>query len=76
VQHARRAVAAGTHAREPWELVERLRFALGLAPQREISPRLLFAEMAAETPAFSGMTWGRLAAGAALPVHGEVPDVD
>jgi NADH-quinone oxidoreductase subunit G len=76
VQLARRAVAAGTHAREPWELVERLGLALGLAPQREISPRLLFAEMAAETPAFSGMTWGRLAAGAALPVHGEVPDVD
>lgn len=76
VQLAQRAMPARTHAREPWELLHRLGVELGLAAHATTSPRILFAEMAAETAAFAGMTWGRLLAAAALPVHGEVPGVD
>mgnify|MGYP000104936305 CR=1 FL=1 len=63
-------------AREPWELVYRLAVALGIEQERTMSPRVLFAEMAAETAAFSGMTWGRLLAGASLPANREVSGVD
>jgi NADH-quinone oxidoreductase subunit G len=76
VQLARRALPAAAGAREPWELVYRLAVALGIEQKRTMSPRVLFAEMAAETAAFSGMTWGRLLAGASLPVHQEVSGVD
>jgi hypothetical protein len=48
---------------------------LGLEQERAMSPRTLFAEMAAETAAFSGMTWGRLQNEPGMPIHEEVHGV-
>ena len=45
---------------------------LGIEQERAITTRILFAEMAAEVGAFSGMTWGRLMAEPGMPVHEEV----
>ena len=40
-----------------------------------MSPRLLFAEMAAEIGAFAGMTYGRLKTEPGMPVHEEARGV-
>jgi NADH dehydrogenase/NADH:ubiquinone oxidoreductase subunit G len=72
VQLARRAFSPRGQARPPWEVVYRLAVELGIEQERGISPRVLFAEMAAEVAAFSGMTWGRLAAETGMRVHEEM----
>jgi NADH-quinone oxidoreductase subunit G len=75
VQLARAALAPGGQARPVWEVVYRLALELGLEQERSVSPRILFAEMAAEVAAFSGMTWRRLLAEPGMPVHEEVQGV-
>jgi NADH-quinone oxidoreductase subunit G len=72
VQLARRALAPSGEARTAWEFVYLLALELGLEQERAVSPRILFAEMAAEVAAFSGMTWGRLENEPGMPVHEEV----
>ena len=59
-------------ARRAWEVVYRLALELGIEQERAVTTRILFAEMAAEVAAFSGMTWGRLLAEPGMPVHEEV----
>jgi predicted molibdopterin-dependent oxidoreductase YjgC len=76
VQLARQAVAPAAQARPAWEVLYRLALELGLEQEREVTPRVLFSEMAAEISAYSGMTWGRLLSGAPLAAHREVPGVD
>jgi predicted molibdopterin-dependent oxidoreductase YjgC len=75
VQIARRAFSPRGQARPPWEVVYRLAVALGIEQLREVSPKILFAEMAPEVAAFSGMTWRRLAAKPGMPLHEEVSGV-
>jgi predicted molibdopterin-dependent oxidoreductase YjgC len=75
VQLARRAVPPCGQARPPWEVVYRLALELGIEQERNVSPRILFAEMAAEIAAFSGMTWCRLMTEPGMPVHEEVHGV-
>jgi NADH-quinone oxidoreductase subunit G len=72
VQLARRAFSPRGQARPPWEFVCRLAVELGIEQEREMSPKVLFAEMVAEVAAFSGMTWGRLTAESGIPVHQEM----
>lgn len=62
-------------AQHVWEVVYRLAVGLGIEQERVITPRILFAEMAAEVAAYSGMTWGRLMAEPGTPVHEEVHGV-
>ena len=75
VQLARRALPPRGQARTAWEVVYRLALELGIEQERSISARILFAEMAAEVAAFSGMTWGRLEGDPGMPVHVEVRGV-
>ena len=75
VQLARRALAPAGQARPAWEIVFGLALALGLEQERTVSPHILFAEMAAEVAAFSGMTWGELTSGDPPAIHREVSDV-
>ena len=75
VQLARRALPPCGQARPSWEVVYRLALELGIEQERAVSPRILFAEMAAEVAAFSGMTWGRLMTEPGMPVHEEVHGV-
>ena len=72
VQLAHNAFPPGGQARRAWEVVYRLAVELGIEQERAVTPRILFAEMAAEVAAFSGMTWGRLMAEPGMPVHEEV----
>jgi NADH-quinone oxidoreductase subunit G len=72
VQLARRAFPTTAQARQAWEVVYRLALELGIEQERSVTPRILFAEMAAEIAAFSGMTWRRLLAEPGMPVHEEV----
>jgi NADH-quinone oxidoreductase subunit G len=72
VQLARRALPPAGQARTTWEVVYGLALQLGLEQERALSPRILFAEMAAEIAAFSGMTWGRLETETGMPVNEEV----
>jgi NADH-quinone oxidoreductase subunit G len=72
VQLAHNALPPRGEARRAWEVVYRLALELGLEQERALTTRMLFAEMAAETAAFSGMTWGRLMAEPGMPVHEEV----
>ena len=76
VQLARRALTPKAQARTAWEAVFALALELDLEQDRCVSPRVLFAEMAAEVAAYSGMTWGRLESGGPLSTHGEVDGVD
>ena len=75
VQLARRALPPAGQARPPWEVLHNLARHLGHEQQRIISPRVLFAEMAAEVGAFAGMTFGRLMTEAGMPVHEEARGV-
>jgi NADH dehydrogenase/NADH:ubiquinone oxidoreductase subunit G len=75
VQLARRALAPVGQARPAWEIMHRLAVHLGQERKRAVSPRLLFAEMAEDISAFSGMTYGRLLTEPGMPVHVEVPGV-
>jgi NADH-quinone oxidoreductase subunit G len=75
VQLARRALPPAGQARTIWEVVYGIALGLGLEQERAMSPRTLFAEMAAETAAFSGMTWGRLQNEPGMPIHEEVHGV-
>jgi len=72
VQMARYAMPPEGQARRAWEVVYRLGLELGIEQERAVTTRVLFAEMAAEVAAFSGMTWGRLMAEGGMPVHEEV----
>jgi len=72
VQLARRALAPVGQARPSWEIMHRLAIHLGQEQERNVSPRILFAEMAAEISAFAGMTYGRLMTEPGMPVHEEV----
>jgi NADH-quinone oxidoreductase subunit G len=75
VQLARRALAPVGQARPAWEVMHRLAIQLGQEQKRTVSPRILFAEMAAEISAFSGMTYGRLMTEPGMPIHEEVAGV-
>jgi NADH-quinone oxidoreductase subunit G len=75
VQLARRALAPRGQSRPAWEVIYRLALELGIEQQRNVSPRVLFAEMAAEVAAFSGITWGRLSVEPGMAIHAEVSDV-
>jgi NADH-quinone oxidoreductase subunit G len=75
VQLARRAMPPRAQARPVWDVVFELALALALEQERQVSPRILFAEMAAETAAYAGLTWGGLVSGGPLPVHREVTGV-
>jgi NADH-quinone oxidoreductase subunit G len=72
VQLAERAITPAGQARRAWEIVYHLALELGIEQERAVTTRVLFAEMAAEVAAFSGMTWGRLMAEGGMPVHEEV----
>jgi len=75
VQLVRRALAPVGQARPAWEIMNRLAVQLGQEEKSDVSPRTLFAEMAAEISAFSGMTYGRLMTEPGMPVHEEVAGV-
>ena len=75
VQLARRALPPSGQARPAWEVVYQLALELGIEQERFVSPRILFAEMAAEIGAFSGMTWGRLESEPGMPIHQEAQGV-
>ena len=75
VQLARRALPPAGQARPPWEVLHHLARHLGHEQERIMSPRVLFAEMAAEVGAFAGMTFGRLMTEAGMPVHEEARGV-
>jgi NADH dehydrogenase/NADH:ubiquinone oxidoreductase subunit G len=72
VQHARRALLPTGQSQPAWQVVYTLARHLGHEQERHVSPRVLFAEMAAETAAFAGMTYGRLMSEPGMPIHGEV----
>jgi NADH-quinone oxidoreductase subunit G len=74
-QLARRALPPRGQARTAWEVVYQLALELGIEQERAVSARILFAEMAAEVAAFSGMTWRRLEGDPGMPVHVEVRGV-
>ena len=75
VQLARRALPPAGQARPPWEVLHSLARHLGHEQERVLSPRVLFAEMAAEISAFAGMTFGRLMTEPGMPVHEEARGV-
>ncbi|MFV2073549.1 MAG: 2Fe-2S iron-sulfur cluster-binding protein [Thermoanaerobaculales bacterium] len=75
VQLAQRAVPPKGQARPAWEVLFRLAVELGIEEERTVSPRTLFAELAAVIPAFAGMTFGRMAAEPGMPVIEEVTGV-
>ncbi len=75
VQHAGRALPPRGQARTAWEVLYGLALLLGIEQKRGLSPRVLFAEMAAEVAAFSGMTYRRLMNDHGMPVHGEAERV-
>jgi NADH-quinone oxidoreductase subunit G len=75
VQLVRRALPPTGQARPSWEIMHRLAIHLGQELEREVSPRILFAEMAEVISAFSGMTYGRLLTDPGMPVHEEVTGV-
>jgi NADH dehydrogenase/NADH:ubiquinone oxidoreductase subunit G len=75
VQLARRALPPRGQAQTAWEVVYQLALELGIEQERAVSTRILFAEMAAEVAAFSGITWGRLENEPSMPVHMEVRGV-
>jgi NADH-quinone oxidoreductase subunit G len=75
VQHACRALPPAGQAQPAWQVVYSLALHLGHEQERHISPRVLFAEMAAETAAFAGMTYGRLMNEPGMPIHGEIDGV-
>ena len=72
IQLTNNALPPAGQARQAWEVVYRLALELGIEQERAVTTRILFAEMAAEVAAFSGMTWGRLMAEPGMPVHEEV----
>ena len=75
VQLARQALSPRGLARPAWEAVYRLAVHLGIEQERDVSPRILFAEMAAEIAAYQGMTYGRLLTDPGIAIHGEAADV-
>ena len=75
VQLAQRALPPKGQARPAWEVLHRLAVQLGIEEERTVSPRTLFAELAAEIPAFAGMTFGRMAADPGMPIIEEVTRV-
>lgn len=75
VQLARRAFVPRGQARPAWEVLFALGVALGVEEERTVSPRTLFDELAAEIPAFAGMSHRRLASEGGIPTREEVPDV-
>jgi NADH-quinone oxidoreductase subunit G len=75
VQLARRALHPHGQARMAWAVVHDLAVKLGIEHERSISTRVLFAEMAAEIGAYSGMTWGRLQSEPGMPIHPERDNV-
>lgn len=75
VQLAERALSPAGLARAPWQVVVHLARELGVSREDIQSPRELFAAMASSVTGYSGMTWRRLQAGAALKIDGEVSDV-
>ncbi len=75
VQHVQRTLRPKGQARPGWEILYRLAVSLGHDQERIMSPRILFAEMAAESHAFSGMSYGELASGHCLRLREEARDV-
>jgi NADH-quinone oxidoreductase subunit G len=71
VQHVARALPPKGQARTASEVLLGLAARFGHSASERVPPRLLFAEMAAEIAAFSGMTYGRLTGQHGMPVHGE-----
>ena len=75
VQLARRAFPPHAEALPTWQILHRLGQRLGLVAAGETSPAQLFEELAAEVPAFAGMTVARLATAPGLPLLEEVANV-
>jgi NADH dehydrogenase/NADH:ubiquinone oxidoreductase subunit G len=75
VQLAKRSLTPAAQARPAWDIIFRLALELGLEQERNMSPHILFAEMAAEVAAFSGMSWGELVSGKPLAIRREVTGV-
>lgn len=75
VQLVQRGFAPRGQARAAWQILQRLGAALGAPATTELSPRAVFEQLAAEVPAFAGMTYGRLRTEPGIPVLEEVPHV-
>ena len=75
VQLPKRAMPPRAQARPTWEVIYRLALTLGLEQERVMSPHILFAEMAAEVDAYSGITWGHLVAEGQAAIRREVTGV-
>ena len=75
VQLAERGLYPRDGARAQWEVLALLGAALGAGTDPASTPRALFESMAAEVPAFAGMTFRRLSVEPGIPVLEEVPNV-
>lgn len=75
VQLAVRGLYPKADAKATWEALLFLASSLGLEISPKATPRELFDAMAAEVPAFAGMTFRRLATEPGIPVLEEVPHV-
>jgi len=75
VQLAERGLYPRAGARAQWEVLALLGAALGAGTDPAATPRALFETMAAEVPAFAGMTFRRLSVEPGIPVLEEVSNV-
>jgi predicted molibdopterin-dependent oxidoreductase YjgC len=75
VQLAARGLYPKAEARPTWEILLLLAAALGLELSPKATHRELFDAMAAEVPAFAGMTFRRLSPEPGIPILEEVPHV-
>ncbi len=75
VQLARRGIFPAGEARPVWEALHLLAIKLGIEADTTASPRSVFEQLAAEVPAFAGMTYGRLSGEPGVPVLEEAAHV-
>ncbi len=75
VQKARQGVFPAGQARPLWEILSLTAAERGLAERPAVRARAVFEELAAEVPAFAGMTWRRLDVEPGVPVLEEVAHV-
>ena len=75
VQLARRGMFPAGEARPVWEVLHLLAISLGTDEEPTATPRSVFEELAAEVPAFAGMTYGRLSGEPGVPVLEEAAHV-
>ncbi len=75
VQMARRGLYPAGQARPLWEILSLAAARRGLVERPAVRAREVFEELAAEVPAFAGMTWRRLELEPGVPVLEEVAHV-